>query len=347
MRQILTILLDSYRLLTSKKLFWVSLGLSVLIAGTYASVGFTPEGISVLFGAYVFENDLLTSEGPLAEFVYLRVFTDLLVPFWLGLGAIVLALLSVCSIFPDFLKSGSIDVAVSKPVSRVTLFLVKYLGSLLFVAIQVAVFCAIVFMAHGLRMENWNVGIFWAVPLLTFVFSLIYCSAVLTAVWTKSTLFSLLIAFLVWGVSWGVQVTESFFYKLTYTAPSMGMTVADGLQSGERSEDSAEGDWADEPSVESDGMDQFYQVIKMVEAPLPKTRDVTYLLKNKIKINGRDLTHSSGFLNEDSSDWERRDAAAKEDYENRHSEAYILGSSLIFELCVLGLACWLFVRKDY
>jgi ABC-type transport system involved in multi-copper enzyme maturation permease subunit len=156
MRQILAILWDSYRLLTAKKMFWIVLFISVLIAMSYASVGFTPEGVSVLFGAYEMENEFLTSDSLLAEYFYMMIFTDYLVPWWLGMFALVLALISVCSVFPDFLKGGSIDVAVSKPVSRVTLFLVKYAGSLLFVAIQVAVFSLIVFLAQGLRIGHWN-----------------------------------------------------------------------------------------------------------------------------------------------------------------------------------------------
>ena len=136
MRQILTILWDSYRLLAAKKLFWIVLFLTVLIALIYASVGFTPQGISVLFGAYQIESDLIVEGSMFAEYLYMMIFTDYLVPWWLGLFALVLALISVCPIFPDFLKTGSIDIAISKPMSRVTLFLVKYLGSLLFVAVR-------------------------------------------------------------------------------------------------------------------------------------------------------------------------------------------------------------------
>ena len=160
MRQILTVLWDSYRLLAAKKLFWIVLFLTVLIALMYASVGFTPQGVSVLFGAYEIKNDLIVEGSMFADYFYMMIFTDYLVPWWLGFFALVLALISVCPIFPDFLKTGSIDVAISKPMSRVTLFLVKYLGSLLFVAIQVLVFCVIVFIAHGVRLDAWNLEIF-------------------------------------------------------------------------------------------------------------------------------------------------------------------------------------------
>ena len=338
MRQILTILWDSYRLLAAKKLFWIVLFLTVLIAMIYASVGFTPEGISVLFGAYQIESDLIVEGSMFAEYLYMMIFTDYLVPWWLGLFALVLALISVCPIFPDFLKTGSIDIAISKPMSRVMLFLVKYLGSLLFVAAQVSVFCVIVFIAQGVRLAIWNLEIFWAVLLLTFVFSLIYSVAVLVAVWTRSTLFSLLIALLVWGSTLAVQWSESVIYKLTYAAPASGLSI--DMKTGQTGQ-------ADKPLEVNKGMEKFYRVIKAVGTPLPKTRDATYLLKKKVTVRGKNLTRMSEFLEDDASERERREAKVTEDYDNRHSTAYIVGSSLAFEAFILGIACWIFVRKDF
>ena len=289
MRQIFTIFWDSYRLLTAKKLFWIALGISVLISLLYASVKMGEDGISVLFGAYSFGDEDFVVPEQIGRFIYLSVFANYLVPLWLGLFAIVLALISVCSVFPNFLESGSIDVAVSKPINRVTLFLTKYVSSLLFVGIQVFVFCLIVFVGFGLRMESWNFSIFWAVPLIVFVFSLIYSVAVLTAVWTKSTLLSLLIAFLVWGLSWGIQVLESWSYRIAYTAPAQGLSIDYSTGESEVKEEAQE---------ENVAIAKVHRFLKTMGTPLPKTRDATYLLKTKITIDGKDLTRAENFLDE-------------------------------------------------
>ena len=289
----MTILWDSYRLLAAKKLFWIVLFLTVLIAMMYASVGFTPEGISVLFGAYQIESELIVEGSMFAEYLYMMIFTDYLVPWWLGLFALVLALISVCPIFPDFLKTGSIDVAISKPMSRLSLFLVKYLGSLLFVAIQVLVFCVIVFIAHGVRLNAWNLEIFWAVLLLTFVFSLIYCVSVLTAVLTRSSLFSLLVALLVWGVTLSIQWSESIMYKATYVMPASGLSI--NMKTGETKEAGEELDTSSE-------MEKFYGIVRAIGMPLPKTRDATYLLRKKVTVRGKNMTMSSAFLEDEASD---------------------------------------------
>ncbi len=338
MRQILTILWDSYRLLTAKKLFWVVLALTMIIAGAYASVGFTPDGISLFFGAYHIDSDFIVEGSLMAEYLYMLIFVDYLVPYWLGFMALVLALISVCPIFPDFLKSGSIDVAVSKPVNRVTLFLVKYLGSLLFVAIQVFVFCVVVFIAQGLRLGTWNWNIFLAVLLLTFVFSLIYCVAVLTAVWTRSTLFSLLMALLLWGLTLGLQWAEMFFYHEAYTKPAIGMQV---------DFETAEVTYSDEPGEPNEGMVKVHRVIKGICTPLPKTREATYMLKKKISVQGKNMTRMSEFMEASADEFERRQAEAQEAYENRHSDFYVIGTSMAFQVVVLGLACFIFARKDF
>ena len=338
MRQVFTILWDSYRLLAAKKLFWIVLLLTVLIALMYASVGFTPEGISMLFGAYEIKNEIIVEGSIFADYFYMMVFTDYLVPWWLGLFALVLALISVCPVFPDFLKTGAIDVAISKPMSRVTLFLVKYLGSLLFVATQVLVFCVIVFIAHGTRLGAWNFEVFWAVLLLTFVFSLIYSVAVLVAVLSKSTLFSLLVALLVWGVTLSVQWTESLMYKATYVMPASGISINVGTGDTKRTDKALDAN-AD--------MERFYGIIRAVGMPLPKTRDATYLLKKKVSVRGKNMTMMSAFLEDEASPSDVREAKAMEAYDNRHSVAYIVGSSLGFEVFILGIACWVFVRKDF
>ena len=65
MRVMGILLLDSFRMLRARRLFWVALCLSGLIAMVYASIGFDEGGVSVLFGLLSFESCLLyTSPSP-------------------------------------------------------------------------------------------------------------------------------------------------------------------------------------------------------------------------------------------------------------------------------------------
>ena len=173
MREALAVLGDSFRLLQAKKLFWIVLGISLTIALMYASIGFDDKGMTALFGLKKFENPVLQQGKPEAAAFYVLLFTDFIVRFWLGWFAIALALLSTVSIFPDFIAEGSIEISLSKRVGRLRLFLLKYLGGLLFVILQMAIFTLIVFLALGFRVEEWNLSVFWAIPVVTFAFSLL------------------------------------------------------------------------------------------------------------------------------------------------------------------------------
>ena len=219
------LLLDSFRMLRSQKLFWIVLVMSGFVALIYASIGFNERGVSLFFGLYTFENEMVRAGQDQAKEVYLLLFTNTIVPYWLNLVAIILALISCSSIFPEFVRKGSVDLVLSKPPSRLALFLSKYLGSLLFVFLQVFLFAVIVFLSFGLRFGDWVFSIFWAVPFVVFVFSLIYSVHVFISVWSGSTIFGVLAAFMIWGLSVMTEWAEFIAYEFAYLLPQMGMQI--------------------------------------------------------------------------------------------------------------------------
>jgi len=340
MRAAFAILWDSFQLLRARRLFWVALMISMFVALMYASIGFNEKGMSILFGWKQVDSEFLQKGKPEAAAFYTMLFTDIIARFWLAWFAIGLALISTANIFPEFLAEGSIGISVSKPVGRIRLFLLKYLGGLLFVALQVGLFTLIVFLSVGLRLGEWNFTLFWAVPVVTFVFSLVYVVAVWVGVWTKSTLAALLAAGLVWGVSLLAQWTESFFYQTAYLLPESGMKV--DFKTGEATTGNAD--------VErSNAMATAHETSKAVTSPLPKTRDCTLYLKRLIRFPERDSLLSgvtfdmllSGQLPD------KKMTGAMRRMEDRHSAWYVFGTSAAFEIVVLGLAGWIFVRRDY
>lgn len=325
MTQIFTILWDSYKLLAAKKLFWITLGLTILIALLYASVGFYDGGISLFFGAAKLDNDLINVQSDLASHFYMKIFTNYLVPWWLGLFSIVLALISVTPVFPNFFEKGAIDVAVSKPIRRTTLFLTKYMGCLLFVAAQVALFCVICYVAQGVRIQQWSLQIFWAIPLLLLAFSSIFCIAVLTAVVTRSTVFSLLMALLIWGLGVVLNSAEKGAYNYAYN-PMMEIAR----------------------STEQGGIrpKEVHTITQRISMPTPKVTRLTNLLKEKVKIDGKEVgSYLDAFLS--AFGFGEKQSEFKLQSGKRHSMAYIFGSTSAFNIIVLGLACFLFERKDF
>lgn len=210
-RQTAAIFLDAYRELNSKRLFWVVLLISGLVVAAFAAVGIDEKGLTLL--SWHFPSVFNTSLVP-ADLFYKWVFFGLGIKIWLTWAATILALVSTAGIVPEFLASGAIELALSKPIGRLRLFLTKYAAGLLFVTLQVAVFTAASFLVIGLRGGTWEARLFWAVPITVCMFSYVYCVCALLGVLTRSTIASLLLALLLWFGFFGVHTTETMLLVL-------------------------------------------------------------------------------------------------------------------------------------
>ena len=206
---VLGILMDSYRSLRAQWLFWIVLLLSLCVVVGLASFGFDEEGYFVFFGAWSFEHGHIRAGTPFAKTLYMGIFSAIIVDYWLAWAATILALISTSSIYPTFLSERSVELVMSKPVRRTTLFFAKYLGGLLFVILQVGIFCLGAFLVAGWRVDEWNPSIFLAIPLVTVFFSYLFCVCTLIGVVTRSTLIALLGTILLWFGSIGIRGGDS------------------------------------------------------------------------------------------------------------------------------------------
>ncbi|MDB4142814.1 hypothetical protein N9733_05060 [Akkermansiaceae bacterium] len=154
MKAFLTLLLDSFRMLKSGAIFWVTFGISLLVAVIYLSIGFDEKGVTLFFGLTGFPSEDLVKGSPGAATFYTGIFTKAIVGFWLSWAAIILALISCASIFPKTMEEGSAGMLLTKKSSRLGVFIAKYIGSLLFMFVQVGLFIVIVLIAM-----KWRLGV--------------------------------------------------------------------------------------------------------------------------------------------------------------------------------------------
>lgn len=326
MRAFLTIIVDSIRLLRARALFWISLGISIFAALLYLSIGFDEKGITFVFGAFHFEEAFVAKGTEGAELVYLMIFRNVIVAFWLSWIAIIIALISCAPIFPEFMAEGSAGVALSKPVSRSALFIYKFIGALLFMTVQATLFAAIVFIAIRWRVGIWNPSVFWSVPILLLVFSYLYAVLVWLGIKTKSVMASILVTLLFWLVCWIAQFGEAFTYQAT--RGGVGLTGSPASEESKASWESAHR-WTRAPY-----------------AVLPKPGETTALL-DRLIVLGDGKTLGGSLI--DAAVEKTRDSGledAKEEL-HRHSPAWVIGTSLAFELLILALACRMFSRRDF
>ena len=199
------LLVDAYRDLNSRKLFWIILILNVLVVAGFSALGVNVKGDRITIITWELPHEI-----PVAMFIYKWIFSFIVVGQWLTWLATILALISTASIFPDFLAGGAIDLYLSKPIGRVRLFLTKYLTGLLFVTLQVTIFTTGSFFVLGWRGRVWEPGLFWAIPVVVLFFSYLFSICVLFGIWTRSTLASFFLTLVVWGLIFGLNQADRF-----------------------------------------------------------------------------------------------------------------------------------------
>jgi hypothetical protein len=204
--QLTAMLVDTYRELSSRRLFWLSLALSALVVLSFALVGINEEGVQIL--AWTLDIPFLNTRTIEAGEFYKLTFYGLGVRFWLGWLACLLALVSSAGLFPEMVAGGTVETLLARPVSRWRLYLFKFLGGLLFTALQVTVFCVASFLVIGIRGNAWEPGIFVAVPMVTVMYSYLFSVCALLGAWTRSGIAALLLTVLFWGFLFMLNVSE-------------------------------------------------------------------------------------------------------------------------------------------
>ena len=372
------LLLDAYRQLSAAKLFWLTLGLSAIVVLVFGSIGFNDEGMSLFFGLTQIESEIVNAGSPWARGLYIGIYSSFLVTIWLGWIATVLALISTCTIFPEFVQGGSIELSISKPISRLHLFFMKYAVSLSFVVLQVLLFCGGIFLCVGLRIGEWNWGIFYAIPIITVFYSYLFSVCVLVGMVTRSGITALLITGLFWMGLMSAQAAEAVLnrfvteQKVTIERLEEGIVKATEELAELESESSTDmriqrrkdriesfQEDVDAAKVLFDKIDVWHQPVSWGLTALPKAGQTIGLLDRWLDDGtGFDIAAlMRGDMQEldevdefDPTTYGARERETMrrldEDYSER-SLWYVVGTSLLFEGLILTLAAWYVCKKDF
>ena len=314
---------DTFRECRDKKLFWIMLLISTVVAAGVACIRFTPDGMEFFFGAVS-----VAYPGPVARNIDAAALTAaflsyVVVSLYIGWVGTVIGLTATAGIFPSFTQSGAIDVVLSKPLSRWTVFLGKYAGALSFILVQAAYFVLVTLVVIRLHTGQWIWGYLWAIPLLVALFSYLYCISALAGLWTRSGVGALMVTMIFWAVVWGVAQADTVFTLHGH----MG---------------------ADQPPAASTAQPPpgtAATIIHRVNAILPRTQDIPVLVAQRMgALSLKDF--ASAFAGGgDGGPHISPDAAL--DAIAKPTIARSVGGSLVFELVVLLIAGTIFARRDY
>ena len=345
-RQTLALLLDAYRDLNARKLFWITLILSGFFVGVFACFGADATGFSILRWHF----DMPRHD---AEAIFKTIFRTGVIGIWLTWAATILALISTAGIFPDFITGGSIDLYLSKPLSRARLFITKYFSGLLFVALQVLVVTLGGFLVMGLRGHQWLPSIFWAIPIVICFFSYLFGVCVLFGVATRSTIAALLLVLLCWAL----------FAMLDYSEPIL-LNYANTFQNQAARTPPPTASEQEQSELNSDKssakMFRLLHVIAYaVKTVTPKTAATIDLLDRSMVTKADVDASLDAQRYRMGSRGRQRDFFGAETNELLSSEketfheiwsrspAWVIGTSLGFEFVIVLWAGWIFCRRDY
>lgn len=340
--QFAAIFTDTWLLLRARKLFWLTLAITMLMGVLYASLGFTDTGVSLFF-VLDLPHESLKAGTPGAEAMAFNAFYQI-TNWWTALFGVILGLVTCASIFPEMMSPGAVDAVLSKPIGRGRLFFYKFVCGLVFMAAQVSVLAVIVLAAMRWRLGFWHFPVLWSIPLAVLLFSYLYAVCVLFGVWTRSALAALLLTLLVWLGCATIQFSEQLTAQLSRTS-----TAASALGGG-RGNNTAE---------------TFHRAFRTLMAVLPKTGETTVLIKRtvmrqqdaeyltqeeidtQVKRNLDLQTMLGQPVESEAVIRQRVEADLQAMQELERSPHYIVGTSLLFEAMVLLLGGWIFSRRDY
>ncbi len=94
---------------------------------------------------------------------------------------------------PRMLEKGAADTLFSKPVSRLTLLLTRYLAGLLFVGVLAVILVGGIHLGLMLNSGYSDPGFLWSIPSLIYLFAVLYAVSILCGVLTRSSAAAILI----------------------------------------------------------------------------------------------------------------------------------------------------------
>lgn len=313
--QFWALIIDSLRESLDRKIFWILVGLTLLITLSMLGVGFDGEEVTLFFGMWSTESDRFNPLSDIGRANLVGFVVYLLANTMMGWIGVTLMIIATAGAFPAFTERGALDVVLAKPINRARLFLYKYFATMVFVVLQGTLFFVLTFLVMWLRWGVWVPGYLLSIVFLVLLFSYLYCVSVLVAVKTRSAVAAILLTLLAWVL-----------FAMIHQAPSVFETF---------------------PELKK--RRTVYAAARVLSWIPPKTGDFPYLAASWSQA-GTSIDSLPYFDIDTATDLERTQierARQVEEQELAKNQFYSVGSSLLFEIVVVLLAMWTFARKDY
>lgn len=101
--------------------------------------------------------------------------------------AILLSIFATASIVPNTMEKGSIDLLLSKPISRLELLAGKFIGGTVMVLACIAYYLIGMTLIVGFLLGHWTLTLFWTILPMTLSFAVLYSLSILLGVLSRSS----------------------------------------------------------------------------------------------------------------------------------------------------------------
>jgi ABC-type transport system involved in multi-copper enzyme maturation permease subunit len=225
---------DTFRQSLATRLFWVMLGLTLLctvfclgasVTGdeqrekhpdelpvympkSQADAKVKAEGIRVAGGQVSLGFGLFKFEVGKSRNDSVKLIQLWLAGILADTAGVLLALLWTAGFLPAFLEPHAVTVLLAKPAPRWSILAGKYVGVVLFVALQAVIFVTATWFGLGIATGVWEGRYWFAVPLLIMNFAVFYAFSATLAVVTRSTVVSVFGTLLFWLLCWAMNFTH-------------------------------------------------------------------------------------------------------------------------------------------
>lgn len=312
--QFWAVVVDSFRESLDRKIFWVMVAISCLIAATMVCVGIESDRLTFFFGLWEIETSHYNPFSGLGRSHLVGLVVYVLLDMFLGWGGMILMLIATAGMLPAMMERGGIDVLLAKPISRPRLFVYKYLATMVFALAQATLFIGLTFLVMGLRWKVWVPGYLLGIPLIVLLFSYVYCVSVLVAVKTRSTIAAVLLSVGAW---------------VFFAVPPIALDVLDEI-----------------PALREN--EKIYRGIKLAAWIPPKTMDIPYLAAKWAGAGTYIDMLPRSILSDAEVSRDVLDRARESEQRELDKNPWVsIGSSLLFEAVIVVWATAVFVRKDY
>ncbi len=128
-----------------------------------------------------------------------------------GILGVSIGIMVTSPIIPNMFEPGSIDLLLSKPVSRSILFLSRFAGACSFMLLITSYLILGIWLIAGLRFDLWNSNLILCIPVFIFLFMIYYSVSALAGVIWRNPIVSVVLTLAFWCVCFTLGTAKFLF----------------------------------------------------------------------------------------------------------------------------------------